>query len=166
MHFIIILYSITLNTNIMVQELKHLKEQNSRLHEHIDSFESHISDFTDNLLKKCLKAAIKEVRNFSRTGSGKSIQLLSDDYNLNFFDQLCVISERGDLDCYPGMDTYINGVCSSVISDLSSDERYVIDYEPLDNYKCFDFHYTLKSELTGYLANYTNAKIRKVQEYG
>lgn len=155
----------TLNTNIMEQELNHLKDQNSRLHEHINSFESFISDLTVNIMQKCLKKAVQEVRKFSRTPRGKSIQLLSDDYDLNFFDQLCVVCDRGDLDYYPGMDTFINGVCSDIIKELSSDEQYVIYYESIDSYETIDFHYSLKSELIGFLTNYTNAKIREAQEY-
>ena len=98
-------------------------------------------------LDQYLKKAIKDIQEFSKSELGLQTSFLGDYYDfLSFFEQLCVVYERGDSTIYFGVDNYIEEVCKGVV--------------PYD----IDIQFELKNRISDFLANYTNKNIRKAQE--
>jgi hypothetical protein len=62
---------------------------------------------------------------------------------------------------YPGLTIYIEGVCESVSKELTPIETFILNtyYESLDNDA--PIVQAIYDNLSSYLTNYTNAKIRK-----
>ncbi len=112
----------------------------------------------DAIIKKLIKQAIKEIRLLDK--QTKDVRFLGEDYNLNFLEQLCVVSERGDTGIYPGIEMYMNTLAEELYNNLTPLERYILD----KHYEDDDVYYNIKIAIIGYLANYSNKNIRAALE--
>ena len=146
------------------QELLSLREENARLTKELNFVESFFNKLSEEILDKCLKKAIKDIREFSKSKASNSAKFLGDDYDyLSLFEQLCVVYERGEADNYIGVDSYIENICNSIIESLSLNESFIINHEYSTDCD-IDNQFELESRLISYLTNYTNKNIRKAQE--
>ncbi len=148
--------------------------ENSELEKKISNLEEELDEYREQnkiiealcskeykpIMDKCVKKAIKEIKALGIKNLG--LDLLPDDYSyLNFFEQICVIYYDGDQMIYPGLTIYIEGVCESVSKELTPIETFILNtyYESLDNDA--PIVQAIYDNLSSYLTNYTNAKIRK-----
>lgn len=147
------------------QELLSLREENARLNKDLNSVASFFNKLSEEILDKCLKKAIMEIRAFSKTNASVSAKFLGNDYDfLNLFEQLCVVYDRGNADIYIGVDSYIESICSEILDSLSPNENFILNHEySIDSY--IDIQLELESKVEGFLTNYTNKNIRKAQEF-
>jgi hypothetical protein len=147
------------------QELVSLREENARLNKELNSVTSFFNKLSEEILDRCLKKAIKDIREFSKTKASESAKFLGDDYDfLNLFEQLCVVYDRGESDNYIGVDDYIENICSKIIDNLSPDESYILNHEYSDDCD-INNEVELEGRVIYFLTNYTNKNIRKTQNF-
>ncbi|MDU1889848.1 MAG: hypothetical protein E6767_04095 [Dysgonomonas sp.] len=147
------------------QELLSLREENARLNKELNSVASFFNKLSEEILDRYLKKAIKDIREVSQSDTGKQMRFLGDDYDfLSFFEQLCLVYDRGDADYYFGVDDFITGTCNAVLKNLNSDEKYILNHEYSDDCD-IDNEIELEGRVICFLTNYTNKNIRKAQNF-
>lgn len=143
----------------MEQEIEFLNQKVKQLSQQLYDLEEFLYSLSNDILDKCLKECIKALRAFSRSKDSSMLALLGDSSGLTFFDQLCIIYCRGDEQNYFGLNVYIDEVCDNAIDSLSYDEKYVFNYDFSGKYnRSLDI--VLRNNLTSYLGEYSNKRIR------